>query len=135
MILDVEKRDGEVVKYMSPIEILSDKILEAVVKRANSAFEVLSITKKGLEELEQTLAICEKLVGDLRYVHKYVRPCFPERVRVFDLYRVKYEEIFSERIDGFLDVMDTMIQREPSTVLAFNKFVSLMKEVMKEFDF
>ena len=27
-----------------------------------------------------------------------------------------------------------MIQKEPSTVLAFNKFVSLMKDVMREFD-
>ena len=56
MILDVERqKDGSATTYESPFNILRDKILEAVVKRAAAAFEVLQITKKGLEELEQTL--------------------------------------------------------------------------------
>lgn len=81
MILDVERqKPGSAISHESPFNILRDKILEAVVKRAAAAFEVLTITKKGLEELEQTLLICEKLVSDLRYVHKYVRPCFSENL-------------------------------------------------------
>jgi len=71
---------------MSPFMLLKSKIREAVNKRANAAFEVLQVKNKGLDELQATLEICEKLVNDLRYVHRFVRPCFPDELKVFELF-------------------------------------------------
>lgn len=52
MILDIQQREGANVKYLSPFKLLQNKIQEAVNKRANAAFEPLSISKKGLDELQ-----------------------------------------------------------------------------------
>jgi hypothetical protein len=93
------------------------------------------VTKRGLEELQATLEICEKLVNDLRYVFKYVKPCFPDELRIFELFSSSYEQIFQKKIDYFLLDMEPMVAKEPQSVLAFNKFVALTKEVMKEFNF
>ena len=135
MILDVVQKEGQSVKYISPFKLLQTKIQDAVQRRANAAFEGLQFTRKGLEELEQTLGICEKLVNDLRYVYKYVRPCFPEEIKVFELFSESYESIFQKKIDYFLLDMEPMVQKEPQSVLAFNKFVSMTKDVMREFNF
>lgn len=64
-----------------------------------------------------------------------MRPCFPEELKVFEVFAITYEQIFQKRIDYFLLDMEPMVQKEPQSVLAFNKFVALAKEVMKEFNF
>jgi hypothetical protein len=42
-----------------------------------------------------------------------VRPCFPEEIKVFELFSKSYEEIFQKKIDYFLLDMETMVQKEP----------------------
>jgi len=54
---------------------------------------------------------------------------------VFELFSKSYEEIFQKKIDYFLLDMETMVQKEPQAVLSFNRFVSMTKEVMREFNF
>ena len=95
MVLDVEsKPSGQQAMCMSPFMLLKNKIREAVNKRATAAFESLQVRNKGLDELQATLEICEKLVNDLRYVHRYVKPCFPDGFKVFELFSINYEKIF-----------------------------------------
>ena len=68
----------------------------------------------------------------MRYVHKFVKPCFPPDFKVFDLFSQAYEEIIIERINSYFNNMDAIVEKEPQAVLAFNKFVNCSKEVMED---
>ena len=67
------------------------------------------MTRRGLDELQKTLEISEKLVNDLRYVFKYVKPCFSEEIKVFELFSTTYEKIFKKNINYFLKDMEKIV--------------------------
>lgn len=75
------------------------------------------------DELVKTLEQAEKLMKELKYVVKYVVPCYPPSYQIFDLYFNTFKKIILDKIEPYLEKMETILTDDPEIILIFNTFV------------
>jgi hypothetical protein len=60
---------------------------------------------------------------ELKYVIKFVVPCFPPNYNIFKMYFNEYKKVMMDKIESYLLDMDQIINADPEIVLALSAFI------------
>jgi hypothetical protein len=60
---------------------------------------------------------------ELKYVVKFVVPCFPPSYDIFKMYFTIYKKSMMEKIESYLLDMEKILTEDPEIILVFSSFV------------